>query len=99
MAADARRAQGSQRSDPQSSATVLHRVHGERAINPLHTPKSASSYLHKDIKETEGEQRGAYIYAAMCSTSLLKTFPLLTCFSFIFSPVSKQTEELPGVLS
>lgn len=31
----------------------------ERAINPLHTPKSASSYLHKDIKETEGEQRGA----------------------------------------
>lgn len=71
----------------------------ERAINPLHTPKSASSYLHKDIKETEGEQRGAYIYAAMCSTSLLKTFPLLTCFSFIFSPVSKQTEELPGVLS
>lgn len=31
----------------------------ERAINPLHTPKSASSYLHKDIKETEGEQRRA----------------------------------------
>lgn len=28
----------------------------EKAINPLDTPKSASSYLHKDIKETKGEQ-------------------------------------------
>lgn len=31
----------------------------EEAINPLHTPTSAGSYLHKDIKESGGERRGA----------------------------------------
>lgn len=30
----------------------------ESAINPLRAPKSVSSYLHKDIKEPGGEQRG-----------------------------------------
>lgn len=61
----------------------------ERTINPLYTPKSASSYLHKDIKETEGEQR---IYTLQCASTpwLLNNFPPLTCFSLNFSPVAKQ---------
>lgn len=49
-------------SDPQSSAAELHRAHIERERELLILsilPNQPASYLHKDIKETEGEQRGA----------------------------------------
>lgn len=49
----------------------------ERAINPLHAPKSAGSYLHKDIKETEGElHRNMLLVRAFTSPLLLHLFLL-----------------------
>lgn len=73
----------------------------EREINSLHTPKSASTYLHKDIKETEGEQRRAYgVYSLQYASHLclLNNFPRLTCFSFIFIADSKHARSLESFL-
>lgn len=65
----------------------------ERGINPLR------SYLHKDIKETEGEQRGAWgMYCNMLLFSASLTISLFSPVSPSFL-ASKQTEEVPGVLS
>lgn len=55
MAADARRATALTHNPP----LLCWSESAQSGINPLPAPKSARSYLHKDITETDGEQRGA----------------------------------------
>lgn len=55
MAADARWATALTHNPP----LLCWSKSAESGINPLPTPKSAFSYLHKVITETDGEQRGA----------------------------------------
>lgn len=45
----------------------------ERDVNPLHTPKSAGSYLHRDIKETEG---GAARGLIGCTSTAILQYPV-----------------------
>lgn len=55
MAADARRAAAL----THNPLLLCSSESTERGINPLPAPKSARSYLHKDIGEPGGEHRGA----------------------------------------
>lgn len=100
-----RRAADAQGLDPLSSAAVFHCLQSEPLI--LHTLKLPASYLHKDIKETEGEQpQGLRYIMLQCASSLacLTVSFFFTCFlpSFflIVRVASKQRRSLlpAGVL-
>lgn len=103
-----RRAADAQGLDPLSSAAVFHCLQSEPLI--LHTLKPPASYLHKDIKETEGEQpQGLRYITLQCASSLacltvsfFSTYFLPSFFFFFFLIVraSKQRRSLipAGVL-
>lgn len=82
-----RQAADAQGLDPLSSAAVFHCLQSEPLI--LHTLKPPASYLHKDIKETEGEQpQGLRYITLQCASSLacltVSFFPPIFSLRFFF---------------